>query len=106
MTRSSAPGVSLWCSCGRNAVLTRAIGLFVTIGLFASTSSATAELLKVSVPQRGQWDTAVTELGTRGGVFQKYGLDTEVLHPQGCPERTRRSSQVAWMSPAAAGPNP
>src|ERR1700730_11175342 len=86
MTRSSAPGVSLWCSCGRNAVLTRAIGVFVTIGLLASVSSATAELLKVSVPQRGQWDTAVTELGTRGGVFKKYGLDIEVLYTQGGPE--------------------
>src|ERR1700730_4530236 len=75
MTRSSAPGVSLWCSCGRNAVLTRAIGVFVTIGLLASVSSATAELLKVSVPQPGQWDTAVTELSTRGGMFKKYGLD-------------------------------
>jgi ABC-type nitrate/sulfonate/bicarbonate transport system substrate-binding protein len=67
-------------------VLTRAIGVFVTIGLFASVSSATAELLKVSVPQRGQWDTAVTELGTRGGVFKKYGLDIEVLYTQGGPE--------------------
>jgi ABC-type nitrate/sulfonate/bicarbonate transport system substrate-binding protein len=67
-------------------VLTRAIGVFVTIGLLASVSSATAELLKVSVPQRGQWDTAVTELGTRGGVFKKYGLDIEVLYTQGGPE--------------------
>src|SRR4030088_2202719 len=86
MTRSSAPGVSLRCSCGRNAVLTRAIGVFVTIGLLASVSSATAELLKVSVPQRGQWDTAVTELGTRGEVFKKYGLNIEVLYTQGGPE--------------------
>ena len=67
-------------------MLTRAIGVFVTIGLLASVSSATAELLKVSVPQRGQWDTAVTELGTRGGVFKKYGLDIEVLYTQGGPE--------------------
>jgi NitT/TauT family transport system substrate-binding protein len=73
------------CSCGRNAVLTRATGVFVAIGMLASTSSA-AELLKVSVPQRGQWDTAVTELGMRGGMFEKYGLDIELLYTQGGPE--------------------
>jgi len=49
-------------------------------------SDASAELLKVSVPQRGQWDTAVTELGLRGGVFKKYGLDIDVLYTQGGPE--------------------
>ena len=68
------------------SVLTRAIGVSVAIGLFPSASSATAELMKVSVPQRGQWDTAVTELGTRGGVFKKYGLDIEVLYTQSGPE--------------------
>jgi NitT/TauT family transport system substrate-binding protein len=66
-------------------VLTRATGVFVAIGMLASTSSA-AELLKVSVPQRGQWDTAVTELGMRGGMFEKYGLDIELLYTQGGPE--------------------
>jgi hypothetical protein len=77
-------------------VLTRAIGMFVAIGLFASTSSATAELLKVSVPQRGQWDTAVTEL--TDSILRSFT-------PRVAPNRTRRSSQVAWMSPAAAGSN-
>ena len=47
---------------------------------------AGAELLKVSVPQRGQWDTAVTELGMRAGIFQRYGLDIEVVYTQGGPE--------------------
>jgi ABC-type nitrate/sulfonate/bicarbonate transport system substrate-binding protein len=66
-------------------VLTRAIGVFVAVGMLASASSA-AELLKVSVPQRGQWDTAVTELGMRSGMFKKYGLDIELLYTQGGPE--------------------
>jgi ABC-type nitrate/sulfonate/bicarbonate transport system substrate-binding protein len=78
-----------WPFAGRTHVggrCARAIGVFVAIGLLASASSATAELMKVSVPQRGQWDTAVTELGTRGGIFKKYGLDIEVLYTQGGPE--------------------
>jgi NitT/TauT family transport system substrate-binding protein len=47
---------------------------------------ASAELLKVSVPQRGQWDTAITELGQRVGIFKRYGLDVEVHYTQGGPE--------------------
>jgi NitT/TauT family transport system substrate-binding protein len=42
--------------------------------------------LKVSVPQRGQWDTSVTELGMRAGIFKARGLDIEVLYTQGGPE--------------------
>ena len=45
-----------------------------------------ADLLKVSVPQRGQWDTSVTELGLRSGIFKKYGIDLDVLYTQGGPE--------------------
>jgi NitT/TauT family transport system substrate-binding protein len=40
----------------------------------------------VSVPQRGQWDTAVTELGMRAGIFKARGLDIDVLYTQGGPE--------------------
>src|SRR5580765_3853017 len=50
------------------------------------TVPVSAELLKVSVPQRGQWDTAVTELGQRAGIFKRQGLDVEVLYTQGGPE--------------------
>jgi NitT/TauT family transport system substrate-binding protein len=49
-------------------------------------TSAAAEILKVSVPQRGQWDTAITELGTRAGIFRRHGLDIEVTYTQGGPE--------------------
>jgi NitT/TauT family transport system substrate-binding protein len=44
------------------------------------------DLLKVSVPQRGAWDTAVTELGMRAGIFKRRGIDIEALYTQGGPE--------------------
>src|SRR5207249_3988810 len=47
---------------------------------------AADELLKVSVPQRGQWDTAVTELGVRAGIFKSHGLEVEVHYTEGGPE--------------------
>jgi NitT/TauT family transport system substrate-binding protein len=43
-------------------------------------------MLKVAVPQRGAWDTAVAELGQRGGIFKKHGLTLEILYTQGGPE--------------------
>jgi hypothetical protein len=32
------------------------------------------DLLKVSVPQRGTWDTGISELGQPGGIFKRHGL--------------------------------
>ena len=44
------------------------------------------DLLKVAVPQRGAWDAGLAELGQRGGVFKKHGLNIEVLYTQAGPE--------------------
>jgi NitT/TauT family transport system substrate-binding protein len=44
------------------------------------------DILKIAVPQRGAWDTAVAELGQRGGIFKKHGLSLELLYTQGGPE--------------------
>jgi len=56
--------------------------------LFAHPAWAQDKLdkLKVTVTQRGQWDTAVTELGVRAGIFKKHGLDIDILYTQGGPE--------------------
>jgi len=40
------------------------------------------ETLKVSVPQRGNWDTGIAELGQRAGIFKKYALGLEILYTQ------------------------
>ena len=44
------------------------------------------DLLKVAVAQRGQWDTAITELGARAGIFKKRGVAVDILYTQGGPE--------------------
>jgi NitT/TauT family transport system substrate-binding protein len=66
-----------------------AAGLATTSFFFLLTTltSAQAEdLLKVAVAQRGQWDTAITELAERSGIFGKRGLTVEILYTQGGPE--------------------
>ena len=55
--------------------------------LGASVATAAAqEVLKVAVPQRGSWDAGVPELGQRGGIFKKHGLQLEILYTSAGPE--------------------
>jgi NitT/TauT family transport system substrate-binding protein len=42
-----------------------------------------AETLKVAIGQRGNWDTAVSELGQQAGIFAKHGLTLELLYTSG-----------------------
>jgi NitT/TauT family transport system substrate-binding protein len=41
------------------------------------------DTLKIAVGQRGNWDTSVSELGQRAGIFKKHGLNLEILYTQG-----------------------
>src|SRR5882672_12165944 len=52
----------------------------------AGVSARSEETLKVAIPQRGAWDAGVAELGLRGGVFKKHGLNLEILYVQAGPE--------------------
>jgi NitT/TauT family transport system substrate-binding protein len=53
----------------------------------ATTSTATAQdTLRVAVGQRGLWDTSISEVGQRGGIFKKHGLALEILWTQGSGE--------------------
>ena len=64
-----------------------AFGLPVIAGLSLAASTAHADdTLKLAVGQRGNWDTSVSELGQRGGIFKKHGLVLELLYTQGSAE--------------------
>src|SRR5262245_47130303 len=51
-----------------------------------SESAWSQETLKVAVPQKGAWDAGLAELGQRGGIFKKHGLNLEILYTQAGPE--------------------
>ncbi len=57
----------------------------LSIGLAASGFSACAQTttLKVALPQKGNWDTGITEFGVKAGFFKEAGLEIEVLYTQG-----------------------
>src|SRR6266567_8159709 len=41
------------------------------------------DTLKVAAGQRGNWDTSIAEIGQRGGIFKKHGINLEILYTQG-----------------------
>jgi NitT/TauT family transport system substrate-binding protein len=62
-------------------------GLAVLIFQVAGHTAARAQdKLQLAVGQRGGWDTAVAEVGSRAGIFKKHGLDLDILYTQGSGE--------------------
>src|SRR6266568_4756184 len=67
----------------------KAVPLLLSVAavLIAGQGIAAAEdKLKVAVPQRGAWDTAVTEIGNRAGIFKKHDIAAELLFTGGGAE--------------------
>jgi len=44
------------------------------------------DTFKIAAGQRGNWDTSIAEVGQRGGIFKKHGLELEILYTQGAGE--------------------
>ncbi len=60
---------------------------FAMLALTAGAQSAVAQdMLKVSVPQRGSWDTGISDLGQQAGIFKKHGLVLDILYTEGGAE--------------------
>jgi NitT/TauT family transport system substrate-binding protein len=49
-------------------------------------SASAEDKLTLAIGQRGNWDTAVSELGQRAGIFKKHGLVLDILYTQGAGE--------------------
>jgi NitT/TauT family transport system substrate-binding protein len=55
-------------------------------GVIIATPAWSADVLKATLGQRGNWDTAVIELGTRAGIFRKHDLEIEATYTSGSGE--------------------
>jgi NitT/TauT family transport system substrate-binding protein len=53
--------------------------------LFGASASA-EDTLKLAVGQRGNWDTSVSEIGQRAGIFKKHALVLDIVYTQGAGE--------------------
>ena len=61
----------------------------IAAGLVLSVSSVSAsaqDSLKLAVGQRGNFDTSISEVGQRAGIFKKHGLTLEIVYTQGAGE--------------------
>src|SRR6476619_1966894 len=58
----------------------------LAIAVGAGSDAWSQETFKVAIPQRGAWDAGVAELGQRGGIFKKHGLNLDILYVQAGPE--------------------
>jgi len=49
-------------------------------------SASAEDALKLAIGQRGNWDTSVSEIGQRAGIFKKHGLSLDIVYTQGAGE--------------------
>jgi NitT/TauT family transport system substrate-binding protein len=64
----------------------RLTSLALAAGLTMTTPAWSADQLKATLGQKGNWDTAVIELGTRAGIFKKHDLEIETIYTSGSGE--------------------
>ena len=53
---------------------------------FTASFAFAQDTLKLAAGQRGNWDTSISEVGQRAGIFKKHGLVLEILWTQGAGE--------------------
>ncbi len=64
-------------------------GLALAIAAIAALAAPAAradDLIKLSIGQRGNWDTSITQLGAKAGIFAKHGITLEMVYTSGSGE--------------------
>src|SRR6187551_1090138 len=61
-----------------------ALAIAALIG--AAQAASAEDTVKLAVGQRGNWDTSVSEIGQRAGIFKKHGLKLEMVYTNGSGE--------------------
>jgi NitT/TauT family transport system substrate-binding protein len=44
------------------------------------------DVVKLTIGQRGNWDTSIAQLGTKAGIFKKHGIALEMIYTSGSGE--------------------
>ena len=63
-----------------------AILFSIVVAVTAVSPACAQDRLKLALGQRGNWDTAIAELGQGKGLFKQKGLELEILWTQGAGE--------------------
>src|SRR5215212_3703956 len=62
------------------------VAALAALTVFGIETAAAQDTLKLAVGQRGNWDTSVSEIGQRAGIFKKHGLTLDIVYTQGAGE--------------------
>jgi NitT/TauT family transport system substrate-binding protein len=57
-----------------------------TVVMLQTNVAAAHDLVKMTIGQRGNWDTSITHLGDKAGIFNKHGLQLEMIYTSGSGE--------------------
>jgi NitT/TauT family transport system substrate-binding protein len=80
------------------------LGIGALLAGLAGPAPATAqETLKLAIGQRGNWDTSVSEVGQRLGIFRRHNLALEILYTQGSGETQQATLSNSVDIGVAAG---
>ena len=54
--------------------------------VLTATAARADDILKLAIGQRGNWETAVAEIGSRAGIFKKHALTLDITYTSGAGE--------------------
>jgi NitT/TauT family transport system substrate-binding protein len=60
--------------------------LAAALALGATLPACADDLVKLTIGQRGNWDTSIAELGSKAGIFKKHGIAVEMIYTGGSGE--------------------
>ena len=64
----------------------RIAGVAAIAAVALSLPASADDLVKMTIGQRGNWDTAVPHLGEKAGIFKKHGITLEMVYTRGSGE--------------------
>jgi NitT/TauT family transport system substrate-binding protein len=66
--------------------MSRSLWAGVLMFALTATDAWADDTIKLAIGQRGNWDTSISEVGQRVGLFKKHGLVLEIVYTQGAGE--------------------
>jgi NitT/TauT family transport system substrate-binding protein len=79
----AAPALPRKNNPGEVHMRVRSLSIALALVVAMISCARAADTLKIASPIRGSWEGAIPELGMQAGIFQKHGLDLDILYTQG-----------------------
>jgi NitT/TauT family transport system substrate-binding protein len=64
----------------------RLVGLAFAAAFALAVPACADDVVKLTIGQRGNWDTSIAQLGSKAGIFKKHGIEVEMIYTGGSGE--------------------